>query len=266
VTLEIFDAKGTLVRRFMTGEMRPQKIPPLPIAAQWLPKPVVLESGAGMHRFVWDLRWSSSGTGEELEDEGFGAPRGPKIIPGTYQVKLTVDGATFEAPLQVQMDPRSKATAAELEQQQNLGLEVFRQVRGSRMALAEMNAVKANLDKLAQQLNGKPELQAESKKIVGAIDAIQKRSKLAPDAMGLEAASSGLQSVLRVVESGDRTTPQQAIELYGVAQKAANARIDEWTALKAGGLAEFNHALEKAGLHSVDVSSIEAETEELLAQ
>ncbi|HEX8893838.1 MAG TPA: hypothetical protein VF783_10965, partial [Terriglobales bacterium] len=167
VTLEIFDAKGTLVRRFVTREMRPQKIPPLPIAAQWLPKPVVLESGAGMHRFVWDLRWSSSGTGEELEDEGFGAPRGPKIIPGTYQVKLTVDGATFEAPLQMQMDPRSKATAAELEQQQNLGLEVFRQVRESRKALAEMNAVKANLDKLAEQLNGKPELQAESKKIVG---------------------------------------------------------------------------------------------------
>ena len=181
-------------------------------------------------------------------------------------MKLTVDGATFEAPLEVQMDPRSKAPAAELEQQQNLGLEVFRQVRGSRMALAEMNAVEANLDKLAEQLNGKPELQAESKKIVGAIEAIQKRSKLAPDAMGLEAASSGLQSVLRVVESGDRTTPQQAIELYGVAQKAANARIDEWTALKAGGLTEFNHALEKAGMHSVDVSFVEAETEELLVQ
>ena len=75
-----------------------------------------------------------------------------------------------------------------------------------------------------------------------------------------------MQSVLRVVESGDRTTPQQAIELYGVTQKAANARIDEWTALKAGGLAEFNHALEKAGLRSVDVSAIAAETEELLAQ
>ena len=266
VTLEIFDAKATLVRRFMTGEMRPQKIPPLPIAAQWLPKPVVLESGAGMHRFLWDLRWSSSGTGEELEDEGFGAPRGPKIIPGTYQVKLTVDGATFEAPLEVQMDPRSKATAAELEQQQNLGLEVFQQVRGGRKALAEMNAVKADLDRLAQQLNSKPELQAESKKIVRAIEAIQKGSKPAPDAMGLEAASSGLQSVLRVVEGGDRTTPQQAIELYGVAQKAAHARIGEWTALKAGGLAEFNHALEKAGLHFVDVSSIEAETGELRAR
>jgi hypothetical protein len=181
-------------------------------------------------------------------------------------VKLTVDGAPFEVPLEVQMDPRSKATAAELEQQQNLGLEVFQQVRGGRKALAEMNAVKANLDRLAQQLNSKPELQAESKKIVGAIESIQKGSKPAPDAMGLEAASSGLQSVLRVVEGGDRTTPQQAIELYGVAQKAANTRIGEWTALKAGGLAEFNHALEKAGLHFVDVSSIEAETGELLAR
>ena len=55
----------------------------MPIAARWLPKPVVLDNGAGMHRFCWDLRWNSSGTSEELEDEEFGAPRGPKVDSGT---------------------------------------------------------------------------------------------------------------------------------------------------------------------------------------
>ena len=265
-TLEIADAKGTVVRRFMSGEMKAEKTRPLPIAPQWLPKPVKLGSSAGMHRFVWDLRWNSSGTSEEVEDEGFGAPRGPRIIPGTYDVKLTVDSATLHAPLQVQMDPRSKATTAELEQQQNLALEVFGKVRKSRQALAEMTAVKANLDKLAEQLNGKAALQAQMEKLAASIEGIRKGSKSAPDVMGLGAASSGLQSVLRVVESGDRTPPQQAVEVYQLTDKAAATRIDEWTALKDGSLANFNRALEKAGLQAVKIAEIEAETDELLAQ
>ena len=266
VTLEIADAKGTVVRRFMSGEMKAEKTRPLPIAPQWLPKPVKLESSAGMHRFVWDLRWSSSGTSEEVEDEGFGAPRGPRIIPGTYDVKLTVDSATWHAPLQVQMDPRSKATTAALQQQQNLALEVFGKVRKGRQALAEMTAVKANLDKLAEQLNDKAALQAQMEKLAASIEGIRKGSKSAPDVMGLDAASSGLQSVLRVVESGDRTTPQQAVEVYQLTDKAAATRIDEWTVLKDGSLADFNRALEKAGLQAVKIAEIEAETAELLAQ
>jgi hypothetical protein len=266
VTLEIFDAKGASVRRFVSGEMKPQKSPPLPIAPQWLPKPVMLESDAGMHRFVWDYRWSSSGTSEEVEDEGFFAPRGPRVIPGSYQVKLTVDGTTLDAPMQVQMDPRSKATAAELEQQQSLGLEIFGQVRRSRQTLAEMTAVGGSLSKLVSDLKDKPQLKGQAEKLVAAIAAIQKGAKSAPDAMGLEAASGGLQSALRVVESGDRMTPQQAIEVYQVSEKAANAGIDEWRTLKSGELAGFNRELEKVGLKPVQVSAIELEVEELLAR
>ena len=113
--LEMFDAKGALVRRYASSEKEPKAHSPLPIAPEWFPKPIVLENSAGMHRFVWDLRWNSSGTGEEFEDEGYGAPRGPRVTPGQYQVKLTVDGTAFTEPLQVEMDPRSKATAAELD-------------------------------------------------------------------------------------------------------------------------------------------------------
>jgi hypothetical protein len=163
------------------------------------------------------------------------------------------------------MDPRSKTTAAELEQQQTLGLEVFGKVRRSRQTLAEMTAVKASLDQLAGQLKDKPTLQAQREKLATSIGEIQKGSKSAPDVMGLEAASGGLQSALRVVESGDRTTPQQAIEVYQLSDKAASSRIDQWNALKGGELAQFNQALEKAGLHGVKISEIE-EAEELLAR
>ena len=254
VKLEIFDAQGTLVRRYSGGEKKTAKRPPLAIAERWLPPPIVLDESAGMHRLVWDLRWNSSGAGEELEDEGYGAPRGPRVIPGKYQVKLTVDGTTVTEPLQVEMDPRSKATSAELVEQQRLGLEIFGEVRRSGAALAEMRTVAGGLGKLKPQLQGQAGLLAQSEKLETAMTAIEKGSKPAPDALGLEAASSGLQSVLRVAESGDRTTPHQAIEVYRLTSQAADNRMAEWKNLKQGELADFNRALEKAGVPPIDVS------------
>ena len=35
--------------------------PPLPIAERWFPKPSMLETSPGMHRYVWDLRWGEFG-------------------------------------------------------------------------------------------------------------------------------------------------------------------------------------------------------------
>jgi len=77
--------------------------------------------------------------------------------------------------------------------------------------------------------------------------------------MALEAAKNGLQSVLRVVEGGDRATPQQAIEVYHLTDEAAKSRIEEWKKLKTGELVEFNRAVEKAGLRPIQISEIEAE-------
>jgi photosystem II stability/assembly factor-like uncharacterized protein len=268
VNLEIFDANGARVRRYASkaSANRGAKLPPLPIAARWLPKPVVLENTAGMHRFVWDLRWNSSGTGEEFEDEGYGAPRGPRVSPGAYQVKLTVDGSVINEPLQVEMDSRSKATAAELEQQQSLGLEIFGAVRRSRQALAELSTAENSLGTLKERLKEKPELLAQAEELEAAMGAIEKGNKTTPTAIGLKVATNGLQSVLRVVEGGDRTTPQQAVEVYRLSDDAAKSRIAEWNKLKAGELAEFNRAVRKAGLQPIQISAIELAVRELLSQ
>ena len=50
-----------------------------------------------------------------------------------------------------------------------------------------------------------------------------------------------------MVEGGDRTTPQQALEVYRLSEDAAKSRIAEWEKLKAGSLAEFNSAMKKIG-------------------
>ena len=265
LTLEITDSSGKLVRRYVAGARKEPPHPPMPIAERWIPKPVVLENAAGAHRFVWDLRWGSSGANPETDDEeGFGAPRGPRAIPGTYQLKLTVDGASLTQPLKVEMDPRSQIRSAELSEQLRVSLQIFAEVRAGRKALAEIAAVKKHLTEVeTQSLKHHGELLAQVTEINTMINRIERPEKpQAPGAIaGLESAATGLGAALRVVESGDRTIPSQAMELYRESSKAASDSIAQWEQLKKNQLSKLNEALRKAGIAPIQISQVEHEAE-----
>jgi photosystem II stability/assembly factor-like uncharacterized protein len=102
VTLEISDASGAIVRRFASDE-RPQPRDPNTLSVQtvWAPTGQPLSAAPGMHRWLWNLR----GTPPAGGGRGRGAAA-PSVRPGTYTVKLTVDGRTFSHPLVVRPDPR----------------------------------------------------------------------------------------------------------------------------------------------------------------
>ncbi len=71
---------------------------------------------AGVNRVNWDLRYSSPAepTEEEREAaaEGMG-PRGPRVEPGEYTVKVSVNGAEVSRTVRVEEDTRITAPAPE---------------------------------------------------------------------------------------------------------------------------------------------------------
>ena len=266
LTLEISDSSGKLVRRYVAGQKKEQPHPPVPIAERWIAKPVVLENNAGAHRFLWDLRWGSSGANPETEDELPGAPRGPRAVPANYQLKLIADGTTLTQPLKVEMDPRSQITAAELNEQLRLGLEMFAEVRSARKALAEIAAVKKRMTEIeTQSLKHHAELLGQVTELELLIKRIEKPEKpQAPGAIaGLESASMGLAAALRVVESGNRTAPSQAIELYRESSKVAADKIAQWEQLKKAQLSKVNEGLQKAGIAPIQISEVGRDQEYL---
>ena len=126
---------------------------PLPVAERWFPKPEILGKTPGMHRFVWNLTWGSSGGPIADEDADLRNPSGPKVVPGIYQVRLTVDGQSQTQPLEVIMDPRSPATPEVLPQQFQLGQQIFAETIQARRALAEISSVQKQIAE-AQQSPG----------------------------------------------------------------------------------------------------------------
>ena len=278
VQLEIFDEQKNLVRHFSSHshsieEQIPTKYLPLPVAERWFAKPEVLEKTPGMHRFVWDLTWGSSGGPTDDDDAAYHRPKGPKAVPGNYEVRLTVDGKVQNQLLTVVMDPRSPATSQVLAQQLRLGRQIFNETMEARRTLAEIDSVQRQLAEIQKKVGEqKPEVRDAS--VVSALtDAQSLLSKMvinkqhaAGETPGLQPSYTALESVLRVVESGDRAVPSQAVAVYNESSPQAKTSIAEWKQFKQTQLAKLNQQLGKANLAPIAIAEIEREVEHLMSQ
>jgi photosystem II stability/assembly factor-like uncharacterized protein len=266
VELEIFDAKQNLVRKFSSEDPVSGKHPPLPVAERWFPHPEVLVKTPGMHRFVWDLTWGSSGGSSVDEEAAYRNPSGPKAVPGAYQLRLTVDGKAQNQPLEIVMDPRSPATSETLQQQLQIGRQIFAESLEARRALAEIGSVQKHLADAQQKLGEQnpalktvlADAQAEIGKILGRKDPEQ--------AAGLQDAYMDMASALHVVGGGDRAVPSQAITLYEESSQVVKTRIAEWTSFKKTKLPQLNQKLRDGNLTPITISEIEEEVEFLMSQ
>ncbi|HYR77531.1 MAG TPA: hypothetical protein VEM96_17075 [Pyrinomonadaceae bacterium] len=107
VMLEILDPSGVVIRRYRSDDKYPAVDPnALNIPVFWVRAPEPLSTNTGMHRWIWDLRPTAP---PRQAGGGGGFGRGvANVLPGTYTVKLTVDGKSYIQQLGVKMDPRSK--------------------------------------------------------------------------------------------------------------------------------------------------------------
>lgn len=141
VDVEVTDASGATVRRFSSADV----VPPIDMTTQfpsyWLGPEKMPSANAGMNRFVWDLRYpsppsvSSDYTIAALPGDTPLLPLGPAVVPGTYRVTLTVDGASQTKPLVVKMDPRVSASSSDLAAQLELEQKIAAAMTSTSQAL-----------------------------------------------------------------------------------------------------------------------------------
>ena len=104
-------------------------------------------AAAGMHRFVWDMRYPDAAGIEEGTFLAGGNLRGPVAPPGTYQVRLTAGGQTMTQPLRIVSDPKSQATAADLQKQFELLLAIRDKVSAVHSAVNDIQSIRTRLSR-----------------------------------------------------------------------------------------------------------------------
>ncbi len=124
VTIEIVDGSGGVIRKY-SSEDPPETIEPDELAypTYWFRPPQRVSTEPGHHRFIWDLRHEPPpGTHREFSIAAVAGdtpsgPHGPFVHPGSYTVRLTVDGNVLERSIDVRMDPRVEIRAEDLKLQ-----------------------------------------------------------------------------------------------------------------------------------------------------
>ncbi len=152
VQLQIFDAKGNLVRSYSNAPIAPldQPLPPTP--AFWARPLLPLPTTAGEHRVSWNMRYPTppalffdQSMAAVPEDAPF-IPEGPMALPGDYTVKLTVDGVSYTQPVLLKQDPRlgdSPAARNGMRRQLALSQQIITVISASKNAYEQGNGLNA---------------------------------------------------------------------------------------------------------------------------
>ena len=98
---------------------------------------------AGMNKLVWNMRYPPT-----AGPDARGRPAGisPLVPPGTYQVRLTVDGQTFTDSFELLKDPRVSATEEDLKAQFDLLVQVRDKLVENNTGLSRLRSVRNQID------------------------------------------------------------------------------------------------------------------------
>ena len=245
VTFEIRDARGSLVRRFSSDDRAAPPPEPVQIADEWLPRPEPPTRRAGLNRFVWDLRFAPppaerrdysiavvAGGGTVAE------PQGPLVLPGDYQVRLSVGGHSYTRALRVELDPRVRVPDSALASQLRLALEIW-------SSMAEQQAVDRGIRGLDTQLRGMAgrTLDRATRERVTSLERLADSLGRSERAVGGDLA--GLEAV---VESADREPTAQARDVYAELRERLRTAAARWQRTIAGDLPALNAQLQRQGV------------------
>jgi photosystem II stability/assembly factor-like uncharacterized protein len=257
VTIEIKDAKGQLVRKYSSADQPVDAHPKrLRIPSYWIRPPQSVSTKAGMHRFLWDVHYTPA---PKVEPEfpisatyRNTAPQAtsPWVAPDDYTVTLTVDGKTFNQPLTVAMDPRVKASAADLQEQFDLSWRLYQ----LRLKLAPMGE---KFDDIAEQLTKLKARAAERPDVTQKLEAFaQTLMKFGPPHPRPGAPPSffvldSTKQLFNEIEVADAAPTAATKAAVADLETKVGPMMDAWQKLLESDLPELNQQLKQAGFQEI---------------
>jgi photosystem II stability/assembly factor-like uncharacterized protein len=263
VTLEILDVGGKLVRKYASTDApyaTPDELAKQLIPLYWIKMPKALPATPGMHRWIWDLRYATpTATRYEypisaVPHETPRVPQGPLVLPGSYTVRLTADGKTMTVPLTVKMDPRVKATRADLVALSAAESKLAAMVSGSAEASLEAHSLREQIAKLSKDAPGslKASLEGSNKQLA---ELLSGKPKLpgSEEIPGLDDVSGeSLELYAQVGQADAAPTVAQLKAATNTGEEVKEA-LEGWKRWKDTSLPALNEQLHAAHLSELDL-------------
>ena len=257
VTLDILDAKGAVVRT-LSSVADPQEWPiDDPDEGADEEKEADLKNAPGVQRAFWDFRHKGAKEVWRAKLDAGSPGDGPLANPGTYTVRLNVDGKAYTQPLVVNPDPRLTMTAAQYDEQLKFSLAI-------RDDFTRLTEIIDTLRSVRTQVLARKDLVKEDKasadwikaadSTLAKLDSLENRlhnpkAEVVYDVLAFKGGAqlySRLGPLYSFVVENDGVPTQGMREVYAT-QKAELETLDrEWKGLLASDLATLNKTAQPA--------------------
>ena len=269
VKLDVYDHAGKLVRSYSSGSAASLGYK-VNVPDYWLAPAPVLPKNAGLHRFVWDLRYPDP---DQLLYTYYGIhvdyfeytladhaiphntpwhePQGPMVVPGQYKIRLTIDGKKYEQPITVKLDPRLNASPQELQSQLDLAQKIAASMAATYEDYNQAAQLRAELSALIKNAKS-PDTLAAAKaldvKAQGLIDA-------AGPPAGLGPTNRDLTRLMIAVDQSDTAPAASLIETFSGMCQDAQAALTRWSNLRTTDIPELNSILVRESLAPLKIAT-----------
>lgn len=265
ITLEILDSSGKVIRKF------PKKEEPSGPADEedFFSRgggAASLPADAGLNRFVWDMRYEGATPVPHAPLWG-GGTEGPEALPGAYQVRLTVLGKSYTAPLEIQADPRLKVSQDDLTRQFDLLLKIRDKVTETDDAIIQIRDLRDQITAVNKRLKNDPREKAIAeagksldKKMTEVEEAlIQTKAKSGQDVLNFPVRlNNHLVALGGVVGSADTAPTKQSYEVFDMLTKDVDEQLTKWKAIVSTDVAAYNNTVKQQDVPTLIVAQPEA--------
>jgi hypothetical protein len=211
---------------------------------------------AGLNRASWNLEYPGAVTFPNMILWA-ASTNGPMALPGTYQVRLTVDGHSQTQPLVVKKHPLRNTPDADMQQQFTLALQIRDKVSEANNAVIRIRRIKDEVkDRLTKSQD--PQLKAAGDRLSERLSAVEQdiyqvKNQSGQDPLNFPIKTNNrLASLLGVTMRGEGKPTANIAPIFEDLKKELKSETDRLEEVLSADLAAFNQAATKAGLQPVN--------------
>ena len=241
LTLTFLDSSNQEIRSFSSngGEDKPK-----------------VATKAGANRFVWDMRYPEAHKvkGDSTTEKGLS---GPVAAPGTYKVRLAVNGDVFTQEFEIRKDPRVSATQEDLDAQFALLIKIRDKLSQTQDAINSIRNVKGQLEGWKQRPGTSETVLDAAASLEGKLggieeELIQPRSSAPLDRVNYPTRLNlKIASLTSVVASADAVPTQQSYQVFQDISARIDSQLERLNEVNSTDLAAFNNLVQDLGLSAV---------------
>jgi photosystem II stability/assembly factor-like uncharacterized protein len=209
----------------------------------------------GLNRATWSMRLKPPIV-PPAASALFEAAQGPRVLPGTYTVKMTKGDQVYTSPLQVVLDPRAKYTAGDRQAQFDLTMKLYRLLEHMSYAVNAIEGVRDASNASAAKLTDKDALRSKLQQLASQVDVF--RSKIvATKEGGMITGEERIRELIGQLYGSvngyeGRPTDYQVARTDALAHELEDV-ITDFHKLTDKELASINEGLKKKGMEAISV-------------